>query len=701
MHYLYLKSKFGLLGIIMLSSITVSYAKQIDTTNIIKPDSCSAVIQYYQLDYIYFLDSLAYRSDIQVKYPEFINGSAYHFIDASGDYVDSREWIISDGSKYTDKEFIHVFEEPGVYEVCLRITYLWCFAEECITVVVGNPECEAKYSYEQMMVDCINDSMDCIGYEYYYLFTDISGDDVVERKWYIDNEYIGNYETQEYNFEGPGNYLVCLEILTESGCTDTYCDSVIIAVDTTHCFAAFEYFPLIQILDTKESDSLFWPARYLYQFVDRSSPDAVEWYWDFGTNTIIDEQNPVFEFPGPGVYPVCLYIITADGCESRVCKEVIIDGPGDCHAMFEYFEPIDSLDIEIYVPNEHGLLQFVDVSEGNITSWHWSFGDGTFSSEQNPMHYFKPGVYEVCLTIYSNNKCSDTYCEYIVIDSTGKCNAYFEYCSYDYIFPYASLQQSYLVGFKNLSIPNNAYYWWDLGDGTYSEQKNPIHEYHNAGLYEVCLQIWTESGCEDMYCTTINVGDAECTVDFNYNVIFPNCEGFEPAYNFFMETDQWVESYYWDFGDGEYSYEHHPMHIFTELGTFNVCLNVVYPDQCSAQKCKTIYNYIEELDSIYYKSCGITATEALQKNNGLSIESVYPVPAANYININISSLCNQAVQIHIVNLLGETVQRLNHVELNSGNNEIELDISNLSSGEYMYIISTVNKVIHGKVSVIK
>lgn len=49
-------------------------------------------------------------------------------------------------------------------------------------------------------------------------------------------------------------------------------------------------------------------------------------------------------------------------------------------------------------PNNN-KYQFVDLTNSeNILSWTWSFGDGTFSNEQNPVHvYNSPGVYKVKL----------------------------------------------------------------------------------------------------------------------------------------------------------------------------------------------------------------------------------------------------------------------------------------------------------------
>lgn len=45
-------------------------------------------------------------------------------------------------------------------------------------------------------------------------------------------------------------------------------------------------------------------------------------------------------------------------------------------------------------------VAFKDESRGAINSWHWDFGDGTSSAEQNPAHQYKePGKYIVILDI--------------------------------------------------------------------------------------------------------------------------------------------------------------------------------------------------------------------------------------------------------------------------------------------------------------
>src|SRR5690606_14877524 len=45
-------------------------------------------------------------------------------------------------------------------------------------------------------------------------------------------------------------------------------------------------------------------------------------------------------------------------------------------------------------------VQFTDISSGNPRSWRWTFGDGTTSTERNPVHvYREAGSYTVGLRV--------------------------------------------------------------------------------------------------------------------------------------------------------------------------------------------------------------------------------------------------------------------------------------------------------------
>ncbi|NMC28255.1 MAG: PKD domain-containing protein, partial [Syntrophomonadaceae bacterium] len=66
-------------------------------------------------------------------------------------------------------------------------------------------------------------------------------------------------------------------------------------------------------------------------------------------------------------------------------------------------------------------VQFSNRTTGDVTSWHWNFGDGSTSTEQNPLHTYRlPGSYTVKLTVDGLLGINTlTRAEYISINSSG------------------------------------------------------------------------------------------------------------------------------------------------------------------------------------------------------------------------------------------------------------------------------------------
>jgi PKD repeat protein len=181
--------------------------------------------------------------------------------------------------------------------------------------------------------------------------------------------------------------------------SNTYTQDFQICISPAACEAAFTYFP----------DSTNTPP-YTYNFVDQSTGDIASWYWNFGDGQYSSQQSPSHSFAQPGTYYVCLNITGADSsCYNFTCDTIVVGGGTVCVAQFTYSpEPQGSPD----------SFRFIDLSIGNIDSWLWSFGDGTGSEEQNPLHvYAGPGTYTACLTI-TGNDCNDTFCNDIVISDT-------------------------------------------------------------------------------------------------------------------------------------------------------------------------------------------------------------------------------------------------------------------------------------------
>ncbi len=70
----------------------------------------------------------------------------------------------------------------------------------------------------------------------------------------------------------------------------------------------------------------------------------------------------------------------------------------------------------------NGSVQFTDLTDGYPDRYHWDFGDGDTSNQQNPNHvYTANGTYYVCLTVY-NIAGSNMTCDSVYITNVGSAN---------------------------------------------------------------------------------------------------------------------------------------------------------------------------------------------------------------------------------------------------------------------------------------
>jgi len=124
------------------------------------------------------------------------------------------------------------------------------------------------------------------------------------------------------------------------------------------------------------------------QFSDTSSGDVTEYSWDFGSLGTSNERNPLVQFDELGSYSVSLTVSGPAGRSTVDKPDLISVSPGVIADMM--CAPTSG-----YAPLE---VTCTDASE-NADSWAWDFGDGGFSTEQNPVHIFTgDGPFSVELT---------------------------------------------------------------------------------------------------------------------------------------------------------------------------------------------------------------------------------------------------------------------------------------------------------------
>ena len=199
-------------------------------------------------------------------------------------------------------------------------------------------------------------------------------------------------------YAGPGTYSVSLIIETNLACFDTTTYDVVIS---EHLEAAF-------------TDSITCHNTAYFSDLSITGPDhtIISWSWDFGDGYTSTLQNPSHTYTVPGTYTATLIVEADLGCIDTARHDIFI------HEIPEANFTADTACCGT-------PTQFTDLSipgEGNtIMGWGWEFGDGGFSSFQNPTYtYLDPGIYMVHLTIFSDCGCMDTVYHEVVAEDHAK-----------------------------------------------------------------------------------------------------------------------------------------------------------------------------------------------------------------------------------------------------------------------------------------
>ncbi|RAJ05398.1 gliding motility-associated-like protein [Chitinophaga skermanii] len=226
-----------------------------------------------------------------------------------------------------------------------------------------------------------------------------------------------------------------------------------------------------------------------YEFTNTSNigSGTLTYTWDLGDGTILTTQNATHAYQADGQYNVVLTATSSDGCASEAYRETITVLPS----------PVAGFTYRIIAPNSNDEYQFIStvtrIRKGTLTTYHWMFGDGTESFEQNPMHtYQNSGLYIVTLMVTADNGCTSVARNTITVTKNPNVVAKFD------INPITACLPGNLFAFTNTSTITGGVTvigaTWDFGDGTTSTDANPTHTYAAAGVYTVTLSVETSTG---------------------------------------------------------------------------------------------------------------------------------------------------------------------------------------------------------------
>jgi PKD repeat protein len=212
-----------------------------------------------------------------------------------------------------------------------------------------------------------------------------------------------------------------------------------------------------------------------FTFTDQSSGTITARSWDFGDGFSSTSTNPTHSYNVSGAYTVIL-TVSGGGAQSQASRVVTVSAAlPQLVAAFSYAPP---------APKTAQDITFTDQSTGGVTSWAWSFGDGSTSTLQNPTkHYNTAGAYTVTLTIFRNSE-SATVSHLLNVGSTTPAGT-LPVAAFD-IPTNVIAGQSVLFTDRSTDATSWA---WSFGDGGTSTSQNPVHAFAATGTYNVTLTV--------------------------------------------------------------------------------------------------------------------------------------------------------------------------------------------------------------------
>jgi gliding motility-associated-like protein len=445
---------------------------------------------------------------------------------------DTFSWNFGDGAtdNSNNPSPVHTYTVSGTYNVTLTAGYSATGCTNSITIPV---------TVYPLTVPSFTSNTPCLNVA--TSFTDATTNSPTQWTWnFGDGSAFSNLQNPSHVYAAPGIYTVTL--LTENvfGCMDS------ITISTTVNplpVAAFSF----DTVCTNAATS----------FTDNSS-SAVSWSWDFGDGSAISTVNsPTHIYPSAGSYTVTLIVANMFGCTDTVSHVITVDP-----------NPV-SLYTATTACHTYPTV-FTDNSTAAI-SWSWDFGDASaFDPTTSPTHIFaNPGTYNVDLLVTNVFGCTDLSTQTIVVLPQPVAD-----------FSFSTVCARQIVNFTDATVGAAMTSWnWDFGDGSPPDlNQNPSHIYTLGGNYNVTLIVANSAGCVDTIVKPIIVNTVPTPL-FSANA---SCQGTISSFTDLSSDVVPINSWFYDFDDGNNSLSQNPNYIYAAAGTYNVSLTVTNINGCDS-----------------------------------------------------------------------------------------------------------------------
>jgi gliding motility-associated-like protein len=219
-------------------------------------------------------------------------------------------------------------------------------------------------------------------------------------------------------------------------------------------------------------------------------------------------------------------------------------------------------------------------------SFEWNFGDGVIDSTNfNPQHSFPaPGSYLISLTLKDTNYCNAPEVLDSLVFISDNVKARFNTPSIG-CAPYDAI-------FENTSFGGQTFEW-SFGDGSNSNDVNPVHHYADTGTYVIRLVAIDSFTCNitDTFYFSLKVVPKP-TANFSYLPTVPQ----ENTAIRFINNSLNATYYKWDFGDGDTLITRKKdtllEYTYLRTGIYRVCLSAYNNQGCVDDTCMEVQTII-------------------------------------------------------------------------------------------------------------
>lgn len=619
-------------------------------------------------------------------YPDSTNAGYTFEGGTMNNLTESWNWDFGDGTTATGQIVSHIFTDPNVvYQVCLTTTGTGPDGTTCTYI-----SCQEVYIYTPSPCESYFEALTNDGSNYTFTGHLLSGT-TAGYFWDFGDGSTASGQQVTHTFQGGNGIIFNVCLTTTAGdpvidsCVFTSCQTIFPGGGGGWCEAVMSAMP----------DS----SGYIYSFEDLSFGEHSFRLWDFGDGQQSAEANPVHAYTIPGIYLACLTIgDSMNNCWNQTCQEIWVDiiQPG-CQASFFAF-PSDSTTSSL-------SYQFINTSMPGFSNQQWSFGDGTVSTDPNPIHtYAYPGIYSACLTIWdSAGYCQSTFCVQIFSgDAPG------EYIiSGNVLAGNTPANQGivWLIGANNTytgetmidstgnynfgGVPAGSYYIYAMLTPGSPGFFDYLPTYYTSSLTWQGATIVTTGEPNGWYPVSLvssmnwSQGNGQITGTINWGGTFKS--GGTPAANveivLFNSTGLPV-AYTFSNSDGTFAFNNLPFGEYTVhaemAGKTTQAMVVVLSDGGAGAS----VNFVISATEIYS-----TLGNGDQDKPLLTAGNVYPNPVGETLYLELNAFVSGSVVVEILDIQGRILLS-ERKQMAGGSSRISVATGNLTKGLYLLKIST-------------